>query len=155
MIDKNIIKQTDKLNFIKLIYTKLYNEELDENEFMRRLNKKLFHTYDFESKELNPFKPNAEYGYRYYNAKNEPNDDVYSLAESVAEVFPYEACSVESDSFEHLSINSVSNDNNEYIMTLYLHNCNYNCEEYKIKIKMNRVEGNKFKFIILKWKRIN
>lgn len=53
---------------------------------------------------MNPFKPNAEYGYRYYNAKDEPTDDVCSLAESVAEVFPFEACSVEGNKFNFIIV---------------------------------------------------
>ena len=154
MIDKKTVNDKNKLAFIKEIYTKLYgdDEELIDEEFMRILNKKLFPVWEFESKEYFPFTPNSEYGFRCYLAKDEPNEDVYLLADLVIEVIDVH---VESDSFKHLSITYVSEDKNEYLMTLYLQNENYYCEEYKIKLKMTRRKDRVFDVIILKCKRVN
>ena len=152
MIDKKTVHDSRKLKFIKEVFAKMNGNYIDESDFMRRLNKKLFPVMEFESNEYMPF-PENEYG--CYCDNTEINSDMRNLSDVVKELMRYDNIYVENNGFKHLIIDNVSEDGNEWMMTMFMRHPDYRDEEYEIKLKMNRISGNKFNVVVLDWNRCN
>lgn len=166
MIDKRTPKNDKKVDFVCQLCEKVFNKPVDNEKLLTMMNDILFETFEFESenddfihydRELEAKKGDETYERfrhkRFYEC--EVNDDVFKLADDVAELVEHtdKVGSLQSEPFKRLEAQKF--DENTLILKLYLHNEDYNCEEYEIRLKFWRVKPNHFNYIVLKTKRTN